>query len=146
MKLSKPSSKYRTISLSDPLVEEIRKITNNDPKYRSVADYVNQAIREKMFMETSKELQEAYALRDNIQKRNENWDKEGFEYQLTHGTPYNIKEMRKNLIRSYKKEKKNIPDWLSAPEKPTVQLSQSKFNEILQRIEKLEKKDKKKLS
>lgn len=48
MKLAKPSSKYRTISLSDPLVEKIREIIADDSKFRSVADYVNIAIKEKM--------------------------------------------------------------------------------------------------
>ena len=49
MKLSKPSTKYRTISLSDPLVKKIRELIKEKPSYRSVADYVNQAIREKMY-------------------------------------------------------------------------------------------------
>lgn len=48
MKLSKPSSKYRTISLSEPIVNKIREMIEDDPSYRSTASYVNQALREKM--------------------------------------------------------------------------------------------------
>ena len=48
MKKSKPSVKYQGISMPIPFIEEIKKHIMNDPKYRSVADFAREGIREKM--------------------------------------------------------------------------------------------------
>ena len=52
MKISKPSVKYRTVSLGDELIEDVVKHISTR-NYRSVADFVRTAVREKMEEENS---------------------------------------------------------------------------------------------
>jgi len=53
MKKSKPSVKYQGISMPIPFIEEIKKFIMKNSKYRSVADFTREAIREKMHREGS---------------------------------------------------------------------------------------------
>ncbi|UCF13256.1 MAG: hypothetical protein JSW06_03085 [Thermoplasmatales archaeon] len=48
MKRSKPVTKYQGFALSVPFIQEIRVHIQDDDRYRSITDYVRQAVREKM--------------------------------------------------------------------------------------------------
>lgn len=48
---TKPRGRYQSISLSVPFLKEIKKYIMDDPKYRSVADFTREALREKMHRE-----------------------------------------------------------------------------------------------
>jgi len=48
MKRSKPKVRYQGFALAVPLIQEIKDKIKDDPTYRSVTDYVRQAVREKM--------------------------------------------------------------------------------------------------
>ena len=48
MKKIKPSVKYQGVSLPVPFINEIKKHIKGDPKYRSIADFVRESVREKM--------------------------------------------------------------------------------------------------
>lgn len=54
MRTSKKPAPYQSISLSKQFIAEINKHIQNDPKYRSVADFTRQAIREKMDRDNKK--------------------------------------------------------------------------------------------
>jgi len=126
------------------LLKELEDLKTSGRNIRKEIKYIDKhgTDKEKVYLKETKQAFDQHM--DAKLKQEEKWDKEAFEYQLIHGNPYNIKEMRKNLIRKYKRQKRGVPVWLSVLEEPTVQLSQSKLNEIiLQRLEKLEKKEKK---
>jgi len=127
---------------ADILLKELDSLKKSRREMRKEIKYINKqgTIEEKNHLEKTSHALDQHM--DAKHKKEEEWDREYFEYQLTHGaSPYHIKETRKNLIRKYKQQMKAIPGWLSDTiEEPTIQLSKSKLNEILQRIEKLEKK------
>lgn len=56
MERTKPSVKYRTVSLEDPLMDDIEKLIMKNNKYRSIADFVRESVREKIKQESSKYL------------------------------------------------------------------------------------------
>lgn len=130
------------------LLKELEDLKTSGRNIRKEIKYIDKhgTDEEKVYLKETRQALHQHM--DAKLKKEDEWDREIFEYQLTHGaSPYQLKETRKQLISKYKKQKKDIPDWLSdTTEEPTIQLSQSKFNEILQRIEKLEKKEKKKTS
>jgi len=45
---TKDRCKYQSVSLGIPLINEIKNYINEHDEYRSVADFVRQAVREKM--------------------------------------------------------------------------------------------------
>lgn len=45
---TKPGVKYQSVSLAVPFIEEIKKHIQDKPGYRSIADFVREAVREKM--------------------------------------------------------------------------------------------------
>lgn len=49
-RLSKKPVKYKSLSFPAPLISAIIKHIENDDKFRSVTDFVTQAVREKMLM------------------------------------------------------------------------------------------------
>ena len=48
MKSLKPGTKYQSVSLAVPFIEEIKNHIKDSPQYRSIADFVRDAVREKM--------------------------------------------------------------------------------------------------
>jgi len=184
--------KFKSLSLPQPLFEEMKEYVENSNRHRNMAEFLREAIKYKLDLETATQLdktdlllkeldslkksrreirkeirhivkqgtiEEKNHLKETSQaldqhmdaklKKEEERDRKNFEYQLTHGTPYNIKEMRKNLIRKYKKQKKDIPKWLSDPEEKTiVQVSIGELETLIRKIisETPEKKEKKKTS
>lgn len=48
MKTLKPSVKYQGISVPITLIQEIKKCIKDKPEYRSIAEFVKEAIREKI--------------------------------------------------------------------------------------------------
>ena len=48
MRRIKPTSKYQTVSFPQPLYDEIKDFVINHEKYRSIAEFVKEATREKM--------------------------------------------------------------------------------------------------
>jgi hypothetical protein len=48
MKRSKKAVKYQGFALEIPLIDEIKKFIKDDSNYRSVTDYVREALREKL--------------------------------------------------------------------------------------------------
>jgi len=192
VKSVKKPVKFKSLSLPQPLFEEMKEYVENSNRHRNMAEFLREAIKYKLDLETATQLdktdlllkeldslkksrreirkeirhivkqgtiEEKNHLKETSQaldqhmdaklKKEEERDRKNFEYQLTHGTPYNIKEMRKNLIRKYKKQKKDIPKWLSDPEEKTiVQVSIGELETLIRKIisETPEKKEKKKTS
>jgi len=60
MKRKKPRVKYQGISFETPFIAEIKKHIMFNPKYRSIADFAREAIREKIARGENK---------DNIEER-----------------------------------------------------------------------------
>lgn len=52
MKNIKPREKYQSVSLTTSFIDEIKKHIMEDPKYKSIADFVREAVREKMRRES----------------------------------------------------------------------------------------------
>jgi len=45
---TKPGARYQSVSLAVPFIEKIKKHIQDKPEYRSIADFVREATREKM--------------------------------------------------------------------------------------------------
>jgi len=54
MKKAKPSVKYKTVSLAEPLMLDILEHIENSNWYESVADFVRQSVRTQMLVEKMK--------------------------------------------------------------------------------------------
>jgi len=53
----KPKTKYQSISLAVPFIAEIKKHIMFNPRYRSIADFAREAIREKMQRDQSEAME-----------------------------------------------------------------------------------------
>lgn len=75
------------------------------------------------------------------EKQEERWDKEFLEYQYKHSSPEATQEAKRLLKKKYKREKKEIPVWLSDEQK-------SEITTLVENVvaKMLEKKDKKETS
>ena len=54
MRRIKPTSKYQTVSFPEPFYNEIKEIVIKLERYRSIAEFVKEAVREKMNREKDK--------------------------------------------------------------------------------------------
>lgn len=59
-KTKKPPVSYHGISFPSPFVEQIKKYIENNPQYRSVAEFTKEAVREKMNREIAFKKGELY--------------------------------------------------------------------------------------
>lgn len=83
MPRSKPKAKYQGFALAVPLIKEIKKHIKNDNQYRSVTDFVRQAVRNQM--DTEKRI------------RNPEYAKQAFERD------------KKIIIEDWEKEHPGVP-------------------------------------
>ena len=44
----KPRGKYQAVSISKDFIKEVKKYVLENPRYRSIADFTKEAVREKM--------------------------------------------------------------------------------------------------
>lgn len=51
MKKIKPTSKYQTVSFPEPFYKEIKEYVEKNPRYRSIAEFVKEAVRLKIAMD-----------------------------------------------------------------------------------------------
>ena len=124
MKKEKSKPRYRGFSLSVSLIEEINERIKNDPEYRSTADFVRDAVREKLDgMVISNELTdfEKIIYRDLMRQKRLEALKEAM----------NFRKQKEHLRERIKHEKKSNFD---SPHKKVLKRVEEKEKETLNDI------------
>lgn len=159
MKKIKGRAKYIGLTMPEGLMLDVANFIENDDAYRSKNEFVKVAIRQKLDREKM-ERDNSSILEDTIakqkehiaqlkemspeefmeikQKREETWDKNNLEYLEEHSTPLEVKDLNKRIKKTNKKEKREIPVWLSDEQKSEIA---NLVENVVTKM--LEKKDKK---
>ena len=159
MKKIKGRAKYIGLTMPEGLMLDVANFIENDDAYRSKNEFVKVAIRQKLDREKM-ERDNSSILEDTIakqkehiaqlkemspeefmeikQKREETWDKNNLEYLEEHSTPSEVKDLNKRIKKTNKKEKREIPVWLSDEQKSEIA---NLVENVVTKM--LEKKDKK---
>ena len=159
MKKIKGRAKYIGLTMPEGLMLDVANFIENDDAYRSKNEFVKVSIRQKLDREKM-ERDNSSILEDTIakqkehiaqlkemspeefmeikQKREETWDKNNLEYLEEHSTPLEVKDLNKRIKKTNKKEKREIPVWLSDEQKSEIA---NLVENVVTKM--LEKKDKK---
>ena len=159
MKKIKGRAKYIGLTMPEGLMLDVANFIENDDAYRSKNEFVKVSIRQKLDREKM-ERDNSSILEDTIakqkehiaqlkemspeefmeikQKREGTWDKNNLEYLEEHSTPSEVKDLNKRIKKTNKKEKREIPVWLSDEQKSEIA---NLVENVVTKM--LEKKDKK---
>ena len=119
MKRKKPRVKYQGISFETPFIAEIKKHIMFNPRYRSIADFAREAIREKM-KEDQSEAMEIFNNRYRI-KTDDELVKEFIHEKELSGL--SLEELKKEVAFHRELKEKEIKELLQEKKEPVLQLS-----------------------
>ena len=141
MKRKKPRVKYQGISFETPFIAEIRKHIMFNPRYRSIADFAREAIREKMRGDQS----EAMEVFNRVYRKES--DEEIVKELIKHKdfSDFSLEELKKEIAFIRELKQKEIKEMQQDKKEPVVQLSKSEITDLVRNVvtETLNKKEKK---
>ena len=130
MRKSKPSVKYQGISMPIPFIAEIKKHIMFNPRYRSVADFAREAIREKMKEDQSLSMN---VFNDRYRRKSDDdLVKEMLSEKELSGL--SLEELKKEVAFHRELKEKEVKDILQKKKEPLLQLSKDELTDMIQSI------------
>lgn len=134
MKRIRRHVKYQGISFEIPFIAEIKKHIMFNPRYRSIADFAREAIREKLRRDQSEAIEvfnKIYKKVSDEELVKEMKNDKDLDKDLNDLSPEELKEA---IVFNRKLKEKEIKEIQQEKKEPVIQLSKSELTDMIQSI------------